>query len=112
MKKILCMMCLALLVGCIFDNDEKASSRKKMWWSVEVSGVAQRGFFMEAENNIIYIESLLQPDYTVEDRCQTSSVEGVMGDYTIKATLRDNFVMISTYSQEYVDTIKQRKPKT
>lgn len=111
MKKILCMMCLALLVGCIFDNDEKASSRKKMWWSVEVSGVAQRGFFMEAENNIIYIESLLQPDYTVEDGCQTSSVEGVMGDYTIKATLRDNFVMISTYSQEYVDTIKQRKTK-
>ena len=101
MKKILCMMCLALLVGCIFDNDEKASSRKKMWWSVEVSGVAQCGYFENQQCRFVQVGNYLPQSSYVDEWTDEVHLRDVEGSYSVKSTLRSRLVEIHAFTERY-----------
>lgn len=98
MKKIFCMMCLALLVGCIFDNDESASSRKKMWWSGNFSGVAQHGFFIKTEDAKIS----MGVRYPTDDWIDSEPIPDSSESYSIKGTVRGQIAELRVGSDRYV----------
>ena len=103
MKKILCLICLALLVGCIHDSDSRVA---KKWQDKSVFGVAQRGFFIEADDYKIIMGELLMPDYSLEMGTDSSPVEDVVGNYSLKERLRSSLVELHSMSRGYVDTVK------
>ena len=103
MKKIFCMMCLALLVGCIFDNDESASSRKKIWWSGSFSGVVQHGFFIKSKGAEITMGAQVPSDDWRFDWIEEPLPIGDSSEsYSISGTVKGNIVKLHTLAESYV----------
>lgn len=102
MKKILCLICLALLGGCILDRDHSESEQRwPKWRSVEVSGVAQCGYFERQRCQFVEVGNYLSQSSYVDEWTDEVHLRDVEGSYSIKGTLRSRLVEIRAFRGSY-----------
>ena len=102
MKKILCLICLALVVGCIFDQDERYSSRGKTKWSKNFSGLVQHGFFIKAEEADIDMGAQVPSDDWNWDWVDPMPIQDSSESYSISGTVRSPIAELSSSAKNYV----------
>lgn len=102
MKKILCLICLALLVGCIFDQDERYSSRGKSKWSKKFSGLAQHGFFIKPEEADIDMGAQIPSNDWSWDWVDPMPIQDSSESYSISGTVRSPIAELRSSAKNYV----------
>ena len=98
MKKVLCAMAAALLVGCTLED-----SNHEQWKSYSASGLAQRGFFVTPRGEGMYMDTR-NGDWSAE-----VSMDSATRSYEIKnAELTTGLVEIGAGARDYVSPYENR----
>ena len=93
MKKFLLAFLLVGLVGCTVEVTPPVSTKKSKTY--KVTGVAQRGFFIEREAGNIAMGNRVEPAYFIDSWSESARADSITGAYELEAKLSSNLVEFS-----------------
>lgn len=93
MKNFLLAFLLVGLVGCTVEVTPPVPTKKSKTY--KVTGVAQRGFFIEREAGNIAMGNRVEPAYFIDSWSESARADSITGAYELEAKMSSNLVEFS-----------------